>query len=117
RLSPSLVSGPALLEIAYFIHLERTQWGALWTTLKSPVVRGASQPLVRWQVTLPPDWLPLTPQQGVGAGRVWVRDGWLFEARPALTSADLDDWLHGIELGQRQSSAPPVRPSLVFWQG
>lgn len=117
KLSPSLVSSAALLEIVYFIRFERTEWGALWTTLTPPLVREASQPLVRWQVTLPPDRLPLTPQQGMGVGRIWVRDGWLFEARPALTSAELDDWLHGSELGERPSTNPVVRPSLVFWQG
>jgi hypothetical protein len=53
----------------------------------------------------------------MGVGRIWVRDGWLFEARPALTSADLDEWLHGSELGGRPSTTPVVRPSLVFWQG
>jgi hypothetical protein len=123
RLSADLVRQAALLEVSYQMPPSRTGVTPLQTTLSALRLRGAP-PIVptRWQVSLPPNRVLLTPESASGLERTWTRRGWLLAARLNRTNADLerefeqalpenlhsdDEWL------DREAQ---MTPALVCWQ-
>jgi hypothetical protein len=109
----------AVLEVRYELSPGRTGGGLLRTVLHPPVLRGLSgQEILRWQVTLPPGWVPLSPEGGPGGERTWARRGWLLAPRLVMTSADLERWFrgeHSPASGSQEEEEPSV-PSLVCWR-
>lgn len=80
--------------------------------LRGPVFLGR----VRWLLTLPGDWTPLTAGSNVAFEQRWSLRGWLLAPGPAATAADLERWL-------TSQDAPVAEPvdrggtvSLVCWQ-
>jgi hypothetical protein len=67
---------------------------------------------VRWQVDVPPGWLPLSPGGGHTPEQRWGRHGWLMAPRPAATAGDLDRWLMGTT---PEPLAETREPGLVCW--
>jgi hypothetical protein len=77
------------LEVNYTLLPGRS---LLQTQLQAPQLRGdpGAAP-VRWQVVLPPSWVPLS-QDVLGADYGWGRRGWLYALRPTVSSAEFERW-------------------------
>jgi hypothetical protein len=97
RLSPGLVRR-SVLEVSYLMPPGQVSAGVFQTVLQPPVLRGEpGRVLTRWQVTLPPGWVPLGPEGGAGLPRVWERNGWLLVPRLAAGAGDMEKWFKGNE--------------------
>jgi hypothetical protein len=123
RLAPGLVRQRAVLEVSYRLPPGRSGGGPLQTTLRAPIVRDhPGEVPTRWQVDLPPGWVPLGPPEGAGPGdeRSWGWRGWLLAPRPAASRADLEHWFLGpgrekITAGEVAGGDEPA-PALVLWR-
>jgi hypothetical protein len=100
--------------------------GPLQTTLLSPRLCGHSgRASVRWEVNLPPDWLPLYQEGIFPSPQTWSWRGWLLAPRPTASAADLERWFLGSD-GLRASGFNPeviedaeadtAYPSLTSWR-
>lgn len=79
---------------------------ALQTTLQPPRLRGGGDHVaVRWDVHLPPDWVPLYTGSSFRFEQQWGWRGWLLAPRPAASSADLDRWFAGDSAAEDPPSA------------
>ena len=120
RLLP-LGTGPAVLDVTYQLVPGRTaDGGALRTVLQPVTIPGllAGVP-TRWQVDLPPSWVPLSLEGGSAAAWQWGRRGWLLAPRPAATRGDLEQWFRadtaaGTPLPDAEAAEVP---SFVCWRG
>jgi hypothetical protein len=129
-LNPNLVRESSILEVRYHLLPGRGGTGLLQTPLQPPVLRGdPGRVPTRWEVTVPANWVTVSPEGGPGSERVWGRRGWLLAPRLAVTSADLERWFAGTEsaavalgsparalVGGTEESEPVIIPSLVCWQ-
>ena len=114
--------GRSVLEISYQLVPGRTADGGSLRTILQPVTLPgllAGVP-TRWQVDLPPDWVPLSLEGGSAASWQWGRRGWLLAPRPAVTQGDLEQWFRGeagvTSPGLTAEEAGAV-PSFVCWRG
>jgi hypothetical protein len=84
-----LAGKPVVLEINYTLLPNRT---VLHTELRPPLLRGdpGAAP-VRWQVALPPSWVPLS-QDALGPEYGWGRRGWLFALHPTVPAGEFERW-------------------------
>ncbi len=91
--------------------------GPVQSMLIPPRLAGwANRASVRWQIMLPPDWVPLAEDGEFPADQTWGWRGWLLAARPALSAGDLERWL--AEADSRSGSEEtenPIPPSVVIW--
>jgi hypothetical protein len=91
-----------LLEVAYQIAPGQigganSGWtrmlGPLQTILYPPRLCGQAVPgSVRWQVVLPPDWVPLCDDGSLPVDLSWGWRGWLVGTRPTASAAELENW-------------------------
>jgi hypothetical protein len=111
-LEPDPEGKPGVLEVVCVLAPGRTSGSsALRSTLQPPVLKGdAGVAPVRWQVTLPPSWVPLYHEGGLASGHRWGVRGWLLAAEPDVTPAELERWFSGSD--QAGSAAAPA---LVLW--
>jgi hypothetical protein len=117
RLSPQLVKRGSILEVAYELPAGRAATGLLQTTLLPPVLRGdPGRVPTRWLVCLPPGWVALGPEGGVGQEREWTRRGWLLVPGPAVQSADLERWLVGSAAAATAAIDDATVPALTCWR-
>jgi hypothetical protein len=95
-LAPELVRRPVVLDVEYQVPMGRGKGnGLLQSTLTPPVLRGdVGRAPVGWQVTLPPDWVPLDHESGYAVAQKWGWRGWLLGPRPSLSEADLERWFY-----------------------
>jgi hypothetical protein len=118
-LEPDAAGGPAggVLEIDYVLAAGRAAGSsALQSTLLPPLLHGdAGLATTRWQVTLPPGWVPLSQDGGLGPDYAWGRRGWLLAPRPAVTSADLERWLTP-ERPAPAGGEGGLAPAVVGWR-
>jgi hypothetical protein len=100
-----------ILEINYTLLPGRS---VLLTQLQAPELRGdpGAAP-VRWQVVLPPSWVPLS-QDTTGAEYGWGRRGWLYALRPTVSTADFESWFAGS--GAVPDASPYADPSVAVWR-
>jgi hypothetical protein len=115
RVEPELYHRPVLLDVSYQADSGRMEGnGLLQSTLYPPVLRSAILlGRARWRVDLPGGWMPIALQHGSSVEQHWGWWGWLPAPRPALSRAELEQWLDGTE------TPVPVEesePSLVCWQ-
>ena len=95
KLPPDLVALPAILEISYTIPADGLEGNRFWSTVlhapifRSDVVIGQ----MRWQLTEPKPMIAASLGRRVRADVQWSLQGWLVAPEPAVTSADLDEWL------------------------
>jgi hypothetical protein len=116
RLAADLVKKPAVLEIVYQVSPGRGAAGVFQTTLTPPrLVGDLGQAPTRWEVTLPPGWLALSPEVGAAAPWTVAYHNLLLTPQIALSSADLERWFAGSEDAARGGDA--TAPSLVCWEG
>jgi hypothetical protein len=135
RVGSGFFNRPKVLDVWYQLEPGQTaartaSWaralGPLQTTLQPPRLCGQSgRAAVRWQVTLPPDWLPLHQEGVFPSQQSWAWRGWLLAPQPSSTSADLERWFQGTD-GPRASGFIPetldgeqadaAYPSLTSWR-
>ncbi len=111
--------GAAVLEVTYQLMPGRTaEGGAVWTVLRPVTLPGlrAGVP-TRWQVDLPPGWVPLSMEAGPTAPWLWERRGWLLAPRPAVTAADLEAWFSGEDAAPSPGEEAAAVPGFVCWRG
>lgn len=96
-LGPGLPAGPIVLEVTYRLPRNQPEGEGLWqTSLHPPEVLGnVFLGRVRWQVTLPPGWLPVALGSDVHAEVEWGWRGWLPGPQAAETAAKLEEWVSG----------------------
>ncbi len=117
RLGPQLVKHGSILEVAYEMPAGRAPSGLLQTTLTPPVLRGDQGRVpTRWMIVLPPNRLAIAPEANAGQEREWVRQGWLFVPRPAVTVSDLERWLVGSAGASRMRGDESAVPSQSCWR-
>jgi hypothetical protein len=113
RVDPDTHGRPVILEVNCQPATGTLKSGWLRTLLQPPVLDGVViLGRVRWQVDVPPGWLPLSPGGGHTPEQRWGRYGWLLAPRPAATAADLDRWLAGTA---PEPAAETLEPGLVCW--
>ncbi len=116
RLAADLVKRPAVLEVVYQVSPGRGAAGVFQTTLTPPrLVGDLGQAPTRWEVTLPPGWLALSPEVGAAAPWTVAYHNLLLTPQIALSSADLERWFAGSEVAARGGDT--AAPSLVCWEG
>jgi hypothetical protein len=125
-LAPELMRRPVVLEVAYQIPAGRVPGtGLLQSTFTAPVPRGdVGRMPVGWEVTLPPDWVPLDHESGFAVAEKWGWRGWLLGPRPSLSEADMERWFYAgppaatargpAPADENAEAAEPV--SLVCWR-
>jgi hypothetical protein len=93
---PELARKPLILALEYQLLSGRApDSGLLQTTLVPPLLRGdVGRVPVRVQVRLPANWVPIYLGGGFSVEQRWGWRGWLPAPQPALSSADLERWLH-----------------------
>jgi hypothetical protein len=69
---------------------------------------------VRWQVALPPSWVPLS-QDAVGEEYAWGRRGWLFALRPTVGTVDFERWFAGADAPLPEAARYPD-PAVSAWR-
>lgn len=115
QVEPDLYRKPILLDVSYRVDPSLLEGNTvLQSTFQPPVLQGAILlGRARWQVDVPPGWLPMCPRGGAAIEQRWAWWGWLLAPRPALGSAELEEWLGGAE-----SAAPAEtgEPGLLCWQ-
>jgi hypothetical protein len=125
-LGPYSPGKPTVLDIWYQINPAQLAgaaavWtralGPLQTVLCPPRLCGQAVPgSVRWQVELPPDWVPISADGALPADLTWAWRGWLIGTRPAASSADLERWF--AEGGNVAAADPTesIQASVVSWR-
>jgi hypothetical protein len=109
----------AVLEVGYQRLAGRTAEDGPLRTIFQPVtlpglLTGVS---TRWQVELPPGWVPLSLEGGPVSLR-WGWRSWLLAPHPASTSAELLDWFRGEEEGVSPLSDDlGLVPAFDCWRG
>src|SRR5262249_12004280 len=99
RIGSDLVSQPVTLDVWYQLPAGRSGGNLLRSILQAPQIRGApEQCSVRWEINLPPGWVPLAPEGGPGGERTWAFHRRLLTPRLAVSYADLERWYAGQEL-------------------
>jgi hypothetical protein len=117
RLGPQLVKRGSILEVAYELPAGRATTGILQTTLVPPFLRAdPGRVPTRWLVCLPPGWVALGPEGGLGQEREWTRRGWLLVPGPAVHVADLERWLVGPEAATTAVIDDATVPALTCWR-
>ncbi len=111
---PSRLHQPRVLSIAYQLPGARAAGGwNVQTSIVPPLLKGnVLYHQVRWQVSLPPGWVPLSHGGGHFAEQKWAWRGRLLAPRPAVSAADLAQWFGG----PATEADSPGEPSLVCWQ-
>jgi hypothetical protein len=117
-----LYSRPVLLEIAYQLPRGQPTPEGLWhTTLHPPVLEGqVILGKVLWQVTLPPNSLAVSARGEATTEQRWGWQGGLPALGPALSSAELEQWITGQEgpdaAGEASllSAASSLEPLRIF---
>jgi hypothetical protein len=90
--------------------------GPLKTVLYPPRLRGqAGLGMVRWQVTLPPDWVVLCDDSTLPGDLAWVWRGRLVGTRPDSSNSDLEHWLAEALDNGSIDDGEPVYASAVGW--
>jgi hypothetical protein len=114
-LEPELYRQPVILEVAFNIDPNRLDDPSRWQIKLQPVVlhNAALQGRVRWQVEAPSDVVALLARDGYTREQRWGWRGWLWGPRPAVTAAELDQWLQG---GLAPAAPDTGDPSLVCWK-
>lgn len=110
-LEPGAAGG--VLEVSYVLTPGRTAGSsALQSTLQPPALRNdPGQSPLRWRVTLPPSWVAVSFEGGIGSEYHWERQGWLLAPRPATSAAELEAWF-----GDPDSPRPDeTDAALVCW--
>jgi hypothetical protein len=119
EIEPDRYPRPVILELIYQGAAEESASSAgplaNWlTTLHPPLLRGAVfLGRIRWQVERAPGEVVLNPADEAVTELAWGMQGWLLTPRPALTGAELEEWLTGTS-----ASAPDEDggPGLLCWQ-
>jgi hypothetical protein len=108
-----LVGKSAVLEVSYTLPPGRA---VLQTLLQPPQLRGdpGAAP-VRWQVALPPSWVPFSPDP-LGADYGWGRRGWLFALRPTVPTAEFESWFVGRDNSHPEDTRPYPDPAVAVWR-
>ncbi len=104
---PALAERKALLEVSYSLSPGRPgSMGSVQSVLQPPLLRGdpGTGPL-RWAVTLPPSWLPLS-HDGTSSDYRWGWRGWLLALRPSATATELERWI--TESPEAEASGVPT---------
>jgi hypothetical protein len=116
-LEPGERGKPAELEIAFVLTPGRISGShALVSTLQPPFLHGdLGLAPVRWQVVLPPTWLPLFHRESFPSGFKWGLRGWLLAPQPALDGADLERWFLGPEEAPQEKTETAANPTVVCW--
>lgn len=110
---------PVVLHLLYQIPPGRTGGnGLLQTTLHPPLLHGTlGHAPVRWQVELPPGWVPLYQDGVFAAGYQWGRRGWLLAPFPAVTGDEMERWFAGHDGAARSEEGEPAgTPSFACWR-
>jgi hypothetical protein len=112
QVPPDGAGKPAVLDVSYTLLPGRS---VLQTALQPPQLRGdpGAAP-VRWQVVLPPSWVPLSPE-AVGPEHGWGRRGWLFALHPTVTTADFERWFAGSDAPPADANKYPD-PAVAAWR-
>jgi hypothetical protein len=120
EVEPDELRQPVVLDVQYELDPSRLGGnGLLHTTLFPPELPGAVLlGRTRWQVDLPPGWMPLHFSGSYTVEQQWgwlPWAGWLFlpAPRPAATSNDLEQWFAGTD---RATAGADHEPALVCWQ-
>jgi hypothetical protein len=108
-----LTGKPLILEVDYALLPGRA---VLQTVLQAPQLRGdPSAAPVRWQVVLPPSWVPLA-QEALGTEYGWGRRGWLVSLRPTVSTEDFERWFAGSDLSHAEEVKPFPDPTVTAWR-
>jgi hypothetical protein len=112
---PSLYQGPVLLEVSYQADSNRMDKNSfLQQSLQPPHLIGAIQlGRARWEIDLPPGWIPVPGRTSANVEQRWGWWGWLLAPRPALSRLELEQWLGGTTM---LSSPLEGESSLICWQ-
>lgn len=94
HVEPELYKKPVVLELRYQMTPGRPDGsGRLQTTLSPPRLRGNVFPgRVRWQVGMPPSWVPISLGGQTTVEQRWGFRGWLPAPRSSAAPADLERW-------------------------
>jgi hypothetical protein len=122
-IDPELFHKPTVLEVRYRMTPALAKGASRWaTTLAPPVPQGeVLLGRVRWQVALPPGWVPIYQGGGQLAEQRWLWLRGLLVPRPAAGTADLERWLmagSAVAGNGRESSTngDDLAASLESWQ-
>src|SRR5439155_22884385 len=88
---------------SYKIGPGRQEGNGRWhSTLYPPRLRGnAFLGWVRWQISVPHGWLPLSFEETFSPEQRWALRGWLPSLCPAVNEADLERWFYsGLDSSQ-----------------
>jgi hypothetical protein len=118
---------PTILDVWYSIGLSQLpNRSASWTRALGPVQAvlypprlcgHSSRASVRWQIVLPPDWVPLYEDGAYSQGQKWAWRGWLLAARPATSAVELERWLTQTEeLAEAEENESSAYPSVTSWR-
>lgn len=109
---PSLFTRPVVLEIDYKLSAAFAEkQGLFQTTMAAPVFRDDLTPgRVRWQISLPDNWLSVPGWGAVQTEWKWGLQGWLIGPEPSTSSMDLEKWFLGHDV---VNSVWPL--STTFW--
>jgi hypothetical protein len=110
-IEPELYRLPVILEVEYEIDADRLNDPARFRPafLLDSVLLGR----VRWQVNFAGDVLPVLVSAGYVREQRWGWRGWLWGPRPAVSTAELDQWLQGTPGATGSDSA---ESGLVCWK-
>jgi hypothetical protein len=108
-----LLGKSAVLEVDYSLLPGGSPWR---TELLAPMLRGdPGVAQVRWQVALPPSWVPLSSDAVSTEDYGWRRRGWFFALRPTVANGDLEEWFAG--RGAALADAGRYAdPAIVAWR-
>ncbi len=122
-MEPELFHKPALLEVRYRITPALAKGASRWATVLAPPVPQGEVLLgrVRWQVALPPGWVPIYQSGSQLSGQRWHWLRGLLVPRPAATTADLERWLTAGTTAagsgrEGVTNGDDLRASLESWQ-
>lgn len=103
---PRRYTQPVVLEVEYKLPASFVEGKRAWqSTLFAPQFRGdLFLGRLRWQVTMPPNWVAVVP--GGGGDYRWGFQGWLFGPEPSVTSAELEAWLLGKDATEPAAALP-----------
>jgi hypothetical protein len=115
QVEPDLYRKPVILDVNYQVNPGRLEGNsALESVLHPPLLQEAVLlGRTRWQVEMPPGWMPLYPKGGFTVEQRWGWAGWLLSPRPALSNQELEQWLADPEPAAQNADR---EPSLLCWQ-
>jgi len=104
-----LVGQPVELELAYQLPRNQPEPEGLWQTILHPpeILGNVFLGRVRWQVTVPEGWVPVTAGADIHLEQSWGWHGWLPAPEPSQDIGQLEEWL------TEQPNRSTVLPSLV----